>query len=165
MKKRREMIESGIPCTNIEYAEIGKTMRKLCRDDVTEYNTVRVNKAVETGKSLRKPTNEEECTVVIPSLKEEDEGITINRERILKRCAEFYQKIYKDMVQNVAKTETEEVPSMLTSEVGRALSQMKSSNAPGGYQIVVEIIRAGGRDSSEKDSGDFKCSAKNRNSA
>ena len=29
------MIERGIPCTNIEYAEICKTVRKLLRDDIT----------------------------------------------------------------------------------------------------------------------------------
>ena len=34
-------------------------------------------------------------------------------------------------MQNIAKVETEEVPSILTSEVERALSQMKNSKAPG----------------------------------
>ena len=47
-------------------------------------------------------------------------------------------------VQNIAKLETEEVPSILTSEVERALSQMKSSKVPGEDQIVVKMITAGG---------------------
>ena len=89
LKRREEMIGRGIPRTNIEYVEICKTVRKLLRDDIREYNTMRVKEAVETGKGLKKVTNKEECKVMIPSLKEEDGSITTNRERILERCAVF----------------------------------------------------------------------------
>ena len=101
--------------------EICKTIRKLVRDDIREYNTMRVKKAVETGKGLKKAVNREQCKV-IPSLKEEDGSITTNRERILERCAEFYQKLYEDTVQNITKMEAGDVPSILTCEVERALS-------------------------------------------
>ena len=50
LKRRREMIERGIPRTNIEYAEIYKTVRKLLRGDIREYNTMRVKEAVDTKK-------------------------------------------------------------------------------------------------------------------
>ena len=43
------MIKRGIPSKNIEYAEICKTIRQLLRDDIREYNTMRVKEAVETG--------------------------------------------------------------------------------------------------------------------
>ena len=59
MLKRREMIERGIPCANTEYSEICKTVRKLLRDDIREYNTMRVKEAVETGKGLKKATTKE----------------------------------------------------------------------------------------------------------
>ena len=132
----------GIPPTNIEYTEICKTVRKLLRDDIREYNTMTVKESVETGKGLKKATNKEECKVMIPSLKEEDGSIITNRERILERCAEFYQKLYVDKVQSIAKMETEEVLSILASEVERVLSRLKSSKAAGD-QILVEMIRAG----------------------
>ena len=38
----------------------------------------------------------------MPSLKEEDGSIITNGERILERCAEFYEKLYEDTVQNNA---------------------------------------------------------------
>ena len=40
---------------------------------------------------------------MIPSLKEEDGSLTTNREQILERCAELYQKLYDDTVQDIAK--------------------------------------------------------------
>ena len=49
-----------------------RPVRKLLRDDIGEYNTMRVKEAVKTGKGLKKATNKEECKVIIPSLEEED---------------------------------------------------------------------------------------------
>ena len=81
------MIETAIPLTNMECAEICMIARKLLTDEIREYNTIRAKKAVETGKSLKKTTNKGECLIMIPSLKEEDGSITTKRERILERCA------------------------------------------------------------------------------
>ena len=72
------MIERGIPRTHTEYAEICETIRKLVRDVIREYNTVRVKEALETGKGLKKASNKEESKVMIPSLKEDDGKITTN---------------------------------------------------------------------------------------
>ena len=47
-------------------------------------------------------------------------------------------------MQNIAKIQTEEVPSILPSKVETALRQMKSIKAPREDQIVAEMIRAGG---------------------
>ena len=79
LKRRREMTERGIPRTNIEYEEICKTVRKLLRNDIREYNTRRVKEAVETGRGLEKACNKEECKIIIPSLKEKGRSIATNR--------------------------------------------------------------------------------------
>ena len=81
---------------------------------------MRVNEAVETGKRFEKATIKEiQCKVMIP-LKEED-GINIaHRERILERCAEIYQNLYEDTVQNFANMESEEVLSKFTGELEKA---------------------------------------------
>ena len=68
---------------------------------------------------------------MILSLQEEDGSIITNRELILERCVEFHEKLYEDTAQNIAKMETEEAPSIPTSEVERAIRYMKSSKAPG----------------------------------
>ena len=123
--------------------EMCKTVRKLLRDGIREYNTMGIKEAVETGKGLKKVTTKEDCKVMIPSLKEEDGSIITNR-IFFQRCAEFYEKLYEDTVQNIVKVETEEVPLILTRKVERALSKMKSRKAPGEDQTVGEIIRTGG---------------------
>ena len=80
LSKSREMIERGIPRTNIEYVEICKTIRKLVRDGIRENNSIRVKEEVEAGKGLKKATTKEECEAMSPLLKEEDGSITTNRE-------------------------------------------------------------------------------------
>ena len=70
-------------------------------------------------------------------------------------CAEFYRKLYQDIVQNITKTKAEEVPPILACiELERALSQI-SSKAPGKDQVVVEMIRSGEKISLKKIQGLF----------
>ena len=52
------MIERGISCTNIEYVEICKTIRKLLRDDFREYKTVSQGSSGDR-KGLKKATTKE----------------------------------------------------------------------------------------------------------
>ena len=59
MKRRRKMIDRGTSHTNLEYVEICKTIRKPVRDDIREYNTIRVKKAVERRENFKKATNKE----------------------------------------------------------------------------------------------------------
>ena len=124
-----------------ECSEICKTIRKKTREDIREHKTTRVKEAIENKKGLKKATNNKEgYKVMIPSMKEEDRSLTSNRERILDRCAELYEKLYNDAAQNIIRANAaEEVPPILDSEIEKAMMEMKEKNAPGEDQIMIEM--------------------------
>ena len=124
-----------------EYNELCKTIRKRLREDLREHNTMKVKEAVESRKGLKKAKEKEGCKVLIPALQEQNGTITTNRERILERCAEFYEYLYKDAAQNIRKEKAEDVPPILDSEIEHAMKSMKNNKARGEDQIVIIIIR------------------------
>ena len=152
LKKRREMAGKDQSAREkIEYSELCKTIRKSMREDIREHNTMRIREAIESGRGLQKATySREGCKVLIPSLKEQDGTVTTNRERILERCVEFYENLYKDAAQNIVQKEAEEVPPILNSEIEHAMQKMKKRKAPGEHQVVIEMLKAGGEIVKEK---------------
>ena len=137
--KRKTTIE------NIEYAELCKTIRKRMRQDLRDANTKKVKDAIETGRGLKKCTSGVGRKTLTQALKERDGRGIIDRERILKRCAEFYQTLYEeDPSQDMQATSAEEIPSILKSEVEKAVHHMSNNKSPVEDRVVIEMIKAGG---------------------
>ncbi len=105
MKKRRNMKQTGTARNNIEYAELCKTIRKKTRDDLRQYNTNLVPVAVKNDKGLKKATQRRRIgKTQISAMKDANKNILTNREKMIKRCAEFYKillacKYYANIIQ------------------------------------------------------------------
>uniref|UniRef100_A0A3P9KP93 Endonuclease/exonuclease/phosphatase domain-containing protein n=1 Tax=Oryzias latipes TaxID=8090 RepID=A0A3P9KP93_ORYLA len=126
LKERRAMAKKDLNDQDRrEYNKLCQTIRKRLREDLREHNTRRVKEAIESGKGLKRAKEKEGYKVLISALKEQDGTVITNRERILERCAEFYETLYKDAAQNIRKDKTEDVPSILDSEIEHAIKGMK----------------------------------------
>ena len=68
---------------------------------------------------------------MITALKEEDGTITTNRERIIERCAEFYEYLYKDVAKNFIRATSEKASTIIDCEIEKAMKSMKNNKVPG----------------------------------
>ena len=83
---------------------------------------------------------------------EEDGTHTHDKERIVKRCVEFYEELYRsrrasadqDSHDDPTTTSTIDPPSILPSEVEASIKRLKRNKAPGEDNITGGILQDGG---------------------
>ena len=80
------------------------------------------------------------------AVRNNDGGVTTDRDKIVERCAEFYRELYSSTSERPSiQTSVEDpVPDVLITEAQHAVKQMKIIEAPGDDGMVVDIIKEGG---------------------
>eukprot|EP00794_Sanderia_malayensis_P008021 gene8021-8880_t len=83
----------------IEYTELCKTIRKKIKEEIRKLNTASIKKTIENNKSLKKQRRK---LVIgknqIIQIKDENGEIITDRDKIIKRTEDFYQKLYDSKV-------------------------------------------------------------------
>ena len=123
-EKRRQMKSNGTPTDNIEYSEICKAIRRKIKEDIRKHDKQQIIKAIENSKSLKQARQKQRLGKgQLISVMEEDGTHIHDKDRIVKRCVEFYEELYRsrrasadqDSRDDRTTTSTIDQPSMLLS--------------------------------------------------
>lgn len=149
-EKRRYMKRSGSSGENIEYTIVCKEIRRRMAEEINAYNEEEQMKALENNKNFRK-TRQTQCIgrSNITAMKEEDGTLIQDLNRIIKRCEEFYTRLYstrrpQDQPFANNNTQTKSIPRILLSEVESAIKRLKRDKAPGEDNISAGMLQDGG---------------------
>lgn len=151
-EKRRQMKRGGTDTQNIEYTEICKAIRRKMATDIHDHNEDEILRALEANKGI-KLLRRRQCLGRnnITALKEEDGTIIRDFDRLIKRCEEFYTKLYSTRQTGQPTTSVHattsqdgQPPSILPSEVEAAVRRLKRDKAPGEDNITAGILQDGG---------------------
>ena len=95
-EKRRQMKRNGTPTDNIEYSEICKAIRRKMKEDIRKHDEKQIIEAIENSKSLKQARQKQRLgKSQLISIMEEDGTHIHDKDRIVKRCVEFYEELYK----------------------------------------------------------------------
>ena len=129
--------------------ELRKTVKKKRRTRSRRKRKEHIEKILTSGKGPRAALKSNHKKI-IGELRTEDNEKAVDREDILKVCAQFYQELYTSKAQCTylaqQTEENEEVPMFLKEEIEFALRKMKPNKAPGIDQLTSDIIKLGGEE-------------------
>ena len=137
-EKRRQMKRKGTDGQHIEYTDICKAIRQRMKEEINSYNEEEQLKALVNNIGL-KSTKWVQCLGRnnIVALKEKDGRLIEDRDRMIKRCEEFYTELYSTRRAQDQPSidghymETGPLPPILPSEVRNAIKRQKRDKAPG----------------------------------
>ena len=154
MEKRRNLKPPTTTREKIEEAELNKLIKKKRREDRRRYTTAVIESTLEKGrgfKAINKLLNSGRRQIT--SILEENGNLTTDRDRIVERAKEFYQKLYssKQGLQNNEQDtqdtgkQLEDFPKVTPWEVKEAIKQTKKGTAPGPDNITIDLLRKAGK--------------------
>ena len=156
MKKRKELYVTSNK-EKVEFAELNKLVSKKQREDIRKYNLTTIQQTIEQGKGF-KSAKKKLCIgkTQMTALKEEDGSVTRNRDRIVERAKQFYEKLYSSDQDSNTIDDSEElnklnsslhplpVPEIAADEIEHTIHQLKRGKAPGPDNITPDVLRDAG---------------------
>ena len=151
--KRRQMKRNGTPTDNVEYSEICKAIRRKMKEAIRKHDEKQIIEAIENSKSSKQARQKQRLGKgQLISIMEEDGMHIHDQDRIVKRCVEFYEELYRsrrasaDQNSHVDRTTTSSIdpPSILPLEVEAPIKRLKHNKGPGEDNITCGILQDGG---------------------
>jgi hypothetical protein len=129
----------------VEYSQLCKAIRTNMRKDLRDYNK-KIKETIENNRGVNKLFRTMAPRKQIISLKEEDGTITRNRQRIVERTKEFFEKLYAPSGVNLPTISNidQEISPITQEEIHEDLRGMTNGKSPGSDAITVELQQKGG---------------------
>ena len=132
----------------IEYAELSKTVRKKQKIDINRWIENFIDDLTSQGRGFKVAEKNLQPRSHITTLEEKDGTMTMDREKIIERCREFYMDLYTSsfvgQTEGQQCNECNEVPEVTRFEVKEAMQQMKRNKSPGANNITVDLLKESG---------------------
>ena len=133
------MKKNGTPTDNIEYSEICKAIRRKMKEDIRKHDEKQIIEAIENSKSLKQARQKQRLGQgQLISIMEEDKTHIHDKDRIVKRCVEFYDELYRlrrasadqDSRDDRTTTSTIDPPSIIPSKFEASKKRLKHNKTP-----------------------------------